>query len=51
MWTVLIQGELANMIELSHGEKNLMVLVCLNEEIKESENRVCREFHAIETPS
>ena len=51
MWTVLIQ-ELANMIELTDGEKNLTLLVCLNEEIKESENTEFRELNTTErTPS
>lgn len=38
MWTVFIQEETANTTELTDGEKNLMLLVCLNGEIKESEN-------------
>lgn len=38
MWTALIQEELANTTELTDGEKNLMLLVCLNGEIKEREN-------------
>lgn len=42
IWTVLI-GELANMLELSDGEKNLKLLVCLNEEIKRRENTEFRE--------
>ena len=48
MWTVLIQGELANMTELTDGEKNLMLLVCLNGEIKESENTEFRELNTRE---
>lgn len=48
MWTVLIQGELANMTELTDGEKNLMLLVCLNGEIKESENTEFRELNTTE---
>lgn len=35
MWTVLMEGELANTLELTDGGKNLMLLVCLNGEIKE----------------
>ena len=46
MWTVFIQEELANMTELADWEKNLMLLVCLNEEIKESENI---EFEKVNT--
>lgn len=37
MWTVLMEGELANTLELADGGKNLMLLVCLNEEIKDRE--------------
>lgn len=39
MWTVLMEGELANTLELTDGGKNLMLLVCLNGEIKERERR------------
>lgn len=48
MWTVFIQEELANMTELTDGEKNLMLLVCLNEEIKESENTEFRKVNTTE---
>lgn len=48
MWTVFIQEELANMTELTDGEKNLMLLVCLNEEIKESENTEFGELYTTE---
>ena len=48
MWTVFIQGELANMTELTDGEKNLMLLVCLNEEITASENTEFRELNTTE---
>lgn len=48
MWTVFIQEELANMTELTDGEKNLMLLVCLNEEIKESENTEFWELNTTE---
>lgn len=37
MWTVLMEGELANTLELTDGGMNLMLLVCLNEEIKDRE--------------
>lgn len=37
MWTVLMEGELANTLELMDGGKHLMLLVCLNEEIREKE--------------
>lgn len=40
MWTAFIQEELANMTELTDREKNPMLLVCLKDEIKESENRI-----------
>lgn len=43
--TVFIQEELA---KLTDGEKNLMLLVCLNEEIKESENTEFRELNTTE---
>lgn len=48
MWTVFIQGELANTAELTDGEKNLTLLVCLNEEIKESENTEFGELNTTE---
>lgn len=48
MWTVLIQEELANMTELTDGEKNLMLLVCLDEKIKESENTEFGELNTTE---
>lgn len=48
MWTVFIEWELANKTELTDGEKNLMLLVCLNEEIKESENTEFRELNTTE---
>lgn len=37
MWTVLMEGELANTLELTDRGKNLMLLVCLNEEINDRE--------------
>lgn len=46
MWTVFIQEKLANMSELTDGGKNLTLLVCLNEEIKESENT---DFNEVNT--
>lgn len=48
MWTVFIQEELANTAELTDGEKNLMLLVCLNEEIRESENTEFGELNTTE---
>lgn len=40
MWTALMEGELANTLELTDGGGgNLMLLVCLNGEIKERERR------------
>lgn len=49
MWTVSMRGELANITELTDGEKNLILLVCLKDEIKESENTEYREVNSSET--
>lgn len=49
MWTAFIQEELANMTELTDREKNPMLLVCLKDEIKESENTEFSEINTTET--
>lgn len=49
MWTAFIQKELANMTELSDWEKNPMLLVCLKDKIKESENTKFGEINTTET--
>lgn len=49
MWTVFIQEKLANTSEPTDvAKKNLTLLVCLNKEIKESENTDFNEVNTTE---